>query len=378
MVLLLAGMHAGAQGIVFHEGNFASAVQKAKKENKFVFVDFYAVWCGPCKYMSASVFPNATIGEYFNANFVNVKIDAEKQEKELVSKSKIEAYPTLGFFNGDGQLVFSSKGALDANGLLDLGMKVREFENNRIAYEKDPKDINAMTAYTTVLMQSNPEKAKSIVRTYLAGLPMEDSKKPEIWPLIANFEQDPDSKYFAYTLQNFTYFLNNMPGYQEYFTNTAGILLDRAIQARDEKLVAEYKEITIHAIEQMNVPMPEGFNEEVDIYYYSQTGQSEKHLAALDSWIMNSVTDVEVISNNTLETMDRYGLKAKNYCLKWAEKALGFQKSFFTYITLAYVYKASAMKAEALRYAEEAKKLATPDDDMAFYEAFMQELNAMK
>ncbi|KKX50276.1 thioredoxin domain-containing protein [Sphingobacterium sp. IITKGP-BTPF85] len=45
------------KGITFEHGlNWSQIKEKAKKENKFIFVDLFTTWCGPCKYMSASVF----------------------------------------------------------------------------------------------------------------------------------------------------------------------------------------------------------------------------------------------------------------------------------------------------------------------------------
>ena len=38
-----------ANGIKFFKGTFSEALVKAKQENKILFVDFYAVWCVPCK-----------------------------------------------------------------------------------------------------------------------------------------------------------------------------------------------------------------------------------------------------------------------------------------------------------------------------------------
>ncbi len=51
---------------------------KAKAENKFIFVDCYATWCGPCRLMDKNVFTNSEVANYLNNNFISVKVQMDK------------------------------------------------------------------------------------------------------------------------------------------------------------------------------------------------------------------------------------------------------------------------------------------------------------
>lgn len=92
-------------GIQFFKGTLEEALAKASKENKLVFIDYYATWCVPCKKMDKLVFTDAKIGAYFNEKFVNLQLDAEKPEHKASAKRyKVEAFPTMVFIAPDGKL----------------------------------------------------------------------------------------------------------------------------------------------------------------------------------------------------------------------------------------------------------------------------------
>ena len=44
------------QGVTFFEGTLQAGLEKAKTENKLIFVDCYTTWCGPCKTLKTIYF----------------------------------------------------------------------------------------------------------------------------------------------------------------------------------------------------------------------------------------------------------------------------------------------------------------------------------
>lgn len=111
-------------------------MQQAKKEGKLLFVDGYAVWCGPCKRLASQVFPTKEAGDYFNTHFINVKMDMEKGEGLSFRQTyPISAFPTLFFIAPDGQLISSMKGApRDAQALIAIAEKARSSYNPIVDY----------------------------------------------------------------------------------------------------------------------------------------------------------------------------------------------------------------------------------------------------
>ena len=123
MALLFCGYQLNAQGIRFSKAKtWGEVLEQAKKENKLIFLDAYTTWCGPCKYMQKSVFPKLAVGKFYNANFINVKMDMEKGEgPDLAQQFALTAIPTLLFIDGDGKEVHRYVGALEAPAFISLG-----------------------------------------------------------------------------------------------------------------------------------------------------------------------------------------------------------------------------------------------------------------
>lgn len=94
-----------SSGIDFFHGSFEDALALAEEESKKVFVDVYTTWCGPCIVMQETVFKEAEVGEYFNARFVNLKLDAESEDQdgpELSARYDIGVYPTYLILDSSG------------------------------------------------------------------------------------------------------------------------------------------------------------------------------------------------------------------------------------------------------------------------------------
>ncbi|MBQ0152714.1 MAG: thioredoxin fold domain-containing protein [Chryseobacterium sp.] len=156
---LFLAILAFGQGIKFEEAKFASLLEKAKKEKKLIFVDAYAVWCGPCKLMVKNIFPQQAVGDYYNAHFINTKIDMEKGEGiALAKKYNVKVFPTYLFINGDGEEVHRTIGYVEEKEFVQFA-KDAEDPNKRLASlkikfdkgEKDPeflKNLADLTRYT--------------------------------------------------------------------------------------------------------------------------------------------------------------------------------------------------------------------------------------
>ncbi len=111
--------------VYFTDGTFEEILTKAKEENKVVFVDVYATWCGPCKLLKKTTFADKELGEYFNTHFINIAIDGETKEgRKLMEVYPVRAYPTMLFINPDGSIRQTAVGYHSANQLLKVARKL--------------------------------------------------------------------------------------------------------------------------------------------------------------------------------------------------------------------------------------------------------------
>ncbi len=128
MVLLPMAGIAQDQGTYFEHGlSWSEVKEKAKSENKYLFVDCFTTWCGPCKHMTNTIFPQEEVGKFFNTNFVNVKVqmdetDQDNEEvkswradaKAIAEEYSVRAYPTFLVFSPDGEIVHRLVGGGEA------------------------------------------------------------------------------------------------------------------------------------------------------------------------------------------------------------------------------------------------------------------------
>ena len=157
-LLALPAMAQEGKGIQFFKGTFAQALAKAKAEGKPLFVDFYAVWCGPCKKMEKQIFTQPEVGEYFNKHFVALQLDAEKPENVDVAKTyKVEAFPTLGIFDGEGKALSINVGYMNAQELMAMAKtavgEVKGFEQLYKEYRQNPNDLTIQQDLLTLAPQ---------------------------------------------------------------------------------------------------------------------------------------------------------------------------------------------------------------------------------
>lgn len=347
-----------AQGIEFQHDPWAETLAKAEKANKLIFLDAYASWCGPCKLLTRNTFTDATVGKYFNKNFIAAKIDMELGEgPELAQKYDVQAYPTLLFINGKGELVHRGVGYITPEQLLDLGAKAINPETQMGAmmkrYEAGDRQPAFVTNLINTLETARDNRAAQVANTYLKT--QTDFTSASNLELVLRFADDPKAPYFAALMKNHDalvkelgqdVFTENIQAiYTRYHVNNEGLSMDdmdKLIRATythgDPSLfIAQFR---VNWYAQNNDP--QGFMDAVTYLLDKFPSENADELNSY-AWAFHEITDDKKYLKNAL---------------KWAKKSVEITKSYANTDTLAVLYAELGENKDAKKAALEAIELA--------------------
>ena len=196
-----------AEGIAFFKGTWQEVLEQAKKENKLIFMDCYTSWCGPCKMLAKDVFTDPDVAAFFNEKFVNAKVDMEKGEGPALKKQYgVNAFPTLLFLNGDGELQHCIVGGMPAEELLKQaglaldGQGVASLEKAYKAGNREPEFIE--TYMSALDLANRGEVTEKVCLDYFATLDKAKLSERKYWDLFAKYVEDVDSDVFAYVYEH--------------------------------------------------------------------------------------------------------------------------------------------------------------------------------
>jgi thioredoxin-related protein len=205
IALLTAGQLAVAktpvkakQGIQFFKGSWEDALAKAKETKKLLFIDAYATWCGPCKMMDKQVFVKKEVGDYYNKNFIPVKIDVESATgRPIATKYKVTAMPTYLFVDGDGKLVYKKLGYMKPPEFIEVGKSALQIPALHEKFAKGDRSKKFLTKYLATVGDADAE----VVKKYFAQVQdreLLDNK--DLFKIMTAYTRDPDSREFKYFL----------------------------------------------------------------------------------------------------------------------------------------------------------------------------------
>lgn len=255
-------------GIEFFHGTWQEALEKSKEEGKLIFVDAYTQWCGPCKMMAKSTFTDPEVGEFFNKNFINVKMDMEAAEsKEFKRSFSVSAYPTLFWINSDNEAVHKSVGAKKPADLITTAIQAAKKNDQSGKYEaqylEGNRDYDLVYNYVKALNQADKPSLK-IANDYLDSHP--DISNIQKEKFVFEACQEADSKLCKSLMES----ASNLK--KEFGTELWDEKIEQISWKTVEKAIEfEYMDLLDEAVEVMNQnhSNPKPFEYEAKMMYHS-------------------------------------------------------------------------------------------------------------
>ncbi|MDR3716748.1 MAG: DUF255 domain-containing protein [Puia sp.] len=192
-------------GVHFENGlSWSQAREKAKKENKDIFLDCYATWCVPCRLMEKQVYPNAEVGRYINKHFISVKVqmnktngDDEETQKwyrdaaSLQANFSINAFPSFLFLTAEGKPIHKAVGYKDAQQFIASARDA--FDTNRQYYrilshfQPGKMDTSELKGLAREFRLSDPELAGEMAADYLTRIGKASREESDNLRFMAEF-----------------------------------------------------------------------------------------------------------------------------------------------------------------------------------------------
>ncbi|TXB62160.1 thioredoxin family protein [Phaeodactylibacter luteus] len=380
VLALFAVINLSAQaGIQFEQKPWAEILERAEREDKLIFLDAYAEWCGPCKMMSRDVFTDAGVAKSYNAQFVNAKIDMEKGEGVgLAEQYQIRAYPTLLFINGKGELMHRAVGYHDAEAFLALGKDAMDPERQIGAlqrkYEAGERSPAFLKNYAQAASQAMDPAAGEIAAAYLNT--QDDWSSTADMELVMEAAQSGQEPFFGYLLEHRTTFEEAL---NARYVNA--IIQRGIINALDNSKGPDAM------LEQANGMFKKAYGEQAPslfanfkMNFYRMSGQMEAYAEAAAAYLSEygseNAQELNSIAWAFYENVEDKDMLMK--AVTWAKQSVALEDAFYNNDTLAALYYKLGIKHSAKMAAKHAIALAKANgEDPSETEKLLEKINQL-
>ncbi len=288
---LLLGLTLGCgllfgQGIDFRPMSLEDAISASAREHKPVLFMAYQKTCGHCEKMINEVFPDTLVSNFYNANYISVRVDMldQNEAKKYLGRFNIGSFPTFVILNEKSEVLSQFVGEFKPGDFVKQGKLALDPKQQlpylRTQFEANPADSVATYNYLLALSRGRLS-TQPIANQYFAANGNRLDFSAYNWKIVSMSVSDMQSPVFKYMVAN---------------KDSFAVLATMKKVERKFYLTAAYNM-------QMAISMNDSTN------YFKQRGYSEAlHLKLVDSLIF--VNDLNIFEKNKL--WDRYVQTARN------------------------------------------------------------------
>lgn len=167
----MAALWSAQAQTIFTSGTWEEIKEKAKNEQKLIFVDLYFEGCMPCAEMDKKVFPDTTVANLLNTSFVSFKTDVFKEDIGAILSMKYAAsgFPTYLFLTAEGTAIDIVSGYIGVSRFVPLLQHVMDQATSAVSLGYDKSlDMNYPEFYRNAYMERKRQVPQETVDAYLA------------------------------------------------------------------------------------------------------------------------------------------------------------------------------------------------------------------
>ena len=170
LVFLLSATNTKANNL---ENPFASislttAKEIAQVEGKYVFIDFYADWCVPCKWMDETTYADRNVINTLQNDFVSVKVNIDDFDGfTLKEEYNVRVLPTVIVLDQNGKVVRRYEESMSPSKLKDVLVEISGNDNSNINHNKNisPSEIKKNGSFETQKNGNRTLESNATVKT---------------------------------------------------------------------------------------------------------------------------------------------------------------------------------------------------------------------
>lgn len=370
------------------EKEWKAIFQKAKEENKLVFVDVYTDWCGYCKKLDKEVYTDERVVAFFNENFINVKFNAETPfGYPRAAAFNVEGYPTMLFLTDEQQVFERIGGFVPVDALMAYGQDVSEswlrlpFLAQR--YISGEMTSDEQLEYIGILARGDNEKAHEVAKGYIAKLTPASYEEIETLWLVSQYGNYIDDAPYKHILANKEQIIewHGDSEYEDFLKAAYNDNLMLAIRYGDKELLNRIVTETLpEFVEEVTLPEAAHVTKKV---FAGQREEWTDYQLEINSYLNNHVLRSEreqFLFSNALEIVDSYSSDEMiGFAAELLDQLLEMNENHFEGLTLSAYTDGLKGDFEACdKKLEKAEELATNSDKKEMLEGLKEAISVLK
>jgi thioredoxin-related protein len=359
IVFSLVALCAQAQGIEFFQGGFQEALEKARAEDRLLFVGLYAHWCAPCRFVDKKTYADSSVGEFFDRNFVSVRFDVEDDGDgtDLSRQYSVLAHPEFLFFSPEGRLAFRGSGMLEPEPFLEIA---REALTVGVAYvrcadryEAGDRSPEVLYGYARGLQKLGDTLCARVAREFLEAQKNWDD--PQAVELIAEHFGRVGHPAFEHAVKHKLRFVEVLgaDAYDDFVSSAVADTCIGLYGASGHLPEPEGKALFARYLPERGEEMFYHFR----VLLYENFSDWENYAAAAIEYTDKFPGETSAIGyRNFAQNFCDYveGRKRLERALEWALESIRLEKMYSNLETAAALYIKLGKKSSAKKYAKEA------------------------